>query len=285
MPAPTPLKCLFPAAGYGTRFLPATKSLPKEMLPIVNIPLMHFAVQEAANADMRQICFVTGRAKEAITNYFDVNYELEDKARDNHKVNDLLAPVCRLLDSCTFSYTRQRHMRGLGDAILTGEVLIGDEAFGVILADDLCFDNDYGDQELMTALVEIHQASGCAVVAAMRVGMEQRHKYGVIEAKPVQGEYYQRALRLVEKPGPDADIAGDLAVVGRYLLIPEVFELLRRKAETLSEGELQITDALNELAQQGKVMVYEYPGQRFDCGGVEGFCQATNFVHANRLYI
>ena len=277
------VKCLFPAAGYGTRFLPATKSLPKEMLPIVNVPLLHFGVREAAEAGMDHICFVTGRSKEAITNYFDVNYELESQTRNNHKANELLAPVRALLDSCTFSYTRQKQMRGLGDAILCGQALIGQQPFGVILADDLCFDNASGEQSLMRQLVEAHRQSGCAVVAAMRVGMEQRHRYGVIEGDEIAPGRYQ-ARRLVEKPAISSEVQGDLAVVGRYLLIPEVFEILAATSAD-AKGEVQITDALNQLAQQGKVIALEYNGLRFDCGNIDGFCAATNFVYNHDLYL
>ena len=278
-----PLKCLFPAAGYGTRFLPATKSLPKEMLPIVNIPLLHFGVEEAAVAGMRNICFVTGRFKEAITNYFDINYELESRTRSNNKANRLLEPVRKLLDSCTFSYTRQRHMRGLGDAILCGETLVGADAFGVILADDLCFDDGAGDKSFMAQLLQVYLDTGCAVVGAMRVGMEERHKYGVIEGTSL-GDGRHRATRLVEKPSPDSDVQGDLAVVGRYLLTPKIFAILRQ-TQMDAKGEVQITDALNTLAQQGQVIACEYDGVRFDCGSVNGFCAATNFVYNHDLYL
>ncbi len=271
-------KCLFPAAGYGTRFLPATKSIPKEMLPIVNKPLIQYGVEEALQAGMRDIAIVTGKGKQAIEDLFDRNPVLERAVAGSDK-ETLLADTNRLIETCTFSYTRQKAMRGLGDAILTGEPLIGDLPFGVVLADDLCIGNEKGEGVLkqMAALFEKHH---CSIVAVEEVAPEETHKYGVIAGIEVEPGLYE-VREMVEKPAPD-EAPSNLAIIGRYILTPDIFELLRRTPPGKG-GEVQITDALREQARAGRVLAWRFQGRRFDCGSVPGFVEATNHFYRLRF--
>src|SRR5210317_1196365 len=190
-------KCLFPVAGYGTRFLPATKSSPKEMLPVVNKPLIEYAVQEAVDAGLTRIGFVTGRGKRAIEDHFDRNYELEDQIRETGK-EDLIQPTRDLIDACEFSYTRQKEMKGLGHAILTGETLIGNEPFAVILADDLCTNEN---DAVLKQMIEVYDKFQCSIIAIQEVPIDQTHKYGVIAGKLVNNtDNTYRVTNMVEKP-------------------------------------------------------------------------------------
>ena len=179
------MKCLFPVAGYGTRFLPATKARPKEMLPILTKPLIQYDVEEALEADMNNIAFVTGRGKRAIEDHFDITYELEDQISGTSKEGQLDS-IRELIDRFTFSYTRQNHMRGLGDAILTGETLIGDQAFGVVLADDLYVGEPVG---VMAQMVRVHEKYGCSVVAVEEVPVEEVDKYGIVSGAQIDGQH------------------------------------------------------------------------------------------------
>jgi UTP--glucose-1-phosphate uridylyltransferase len=266
-------KCLFPVAGYGTRFLPATKSMPKEMLPILTKPLIHYGVEEALDAGMTQMALVTGRGKRAIEDYFDITYELEDQISGTSK-EKRLSEVQELIERCTFSYTRQIKMHGLGHAILTGETLIGNEAFGVLLADDLCVGEDAG---VLAQLVRVHEEYGCSVVAIEEVPRQTVGSYGVIAGEPLSEGLY-RVSDMVEKPTP-ADAPSNLAIIGRYVLTADIFDILRETAPG-SGGEIQITDALNVQAKQGKVVACRFRGRRYDCGSVDGFVQATNAFYA-----
>ncbi len=263
-------KCLFPVAGYGTRFLPATKAQPKEMLPILTKPLIQYGAEEAFAAGMKNIAFVTGRTKRAIEDHFDVTYELEDQISGTSKENRLDG-IRELIDQCTFSYTRQTHMRGLGDAILTGETLIGDQTFGVILADDLCVGEPDG---VMEQMVRVYEKYRCSIVAVQEVPLEEVDKYGIISGTRLDDRHI-RIERMVEKPSPQ-EAPSTLAVIGRYILTPDIFEILRNTTPGRN-GEVQLTDALQSQAQNGKVVAYRFRGQRFDCGSVEGFVAATNF--------
>ncbi|WP_126455046.1 UTP--glucose-1-phosphate uridylyltransferase GalU [Sulfuriflexus mobilis] len=265
-------KCLFPVAGYGTRFLPATKAMPKEMMPIVNKPLVQYGVEEAARAGMNNIAFVTGRNKRAIEDHFDITYELEDQISGTSK-EDYLISIRALIDQCTFSYTRQVSMKGLGDAILTGETLIGDSPFGVILADDLCESDDKG---VMAQLLDVYEKYRCSVVAVEEVPMSEVHNYGVI-AGDVGDDGLIFVNNMVEKPNKK-DAPTNLAIIGRYVLTPDIFDILRNTAPGKG-GEVQITDALLEQAKQGKVIACKFNGQRFDCGNVDGFVAATNYFY------
>jgi len=267
-------KCLFPAAGYGTRFLPATKATPKEMLPILTKPLIQYGVEEAVVAGIKTIAVVSGRGKRAIEDHFDISYELEHQIKGGSK-EALLDEIRALITQCTFSYTRQVEMKGLGHAILTGETLIGDEAFAVVLADDLCYNEDKGVLEQM---LEVYEKYQCSVVAIEEVPMDQTDKYGVIAGKLVDGtDDTYRITDMVEKPDPK-DAPSNLAIIGRYILTPDIFDILR-ETKPGKGGEIQITDALLEQAKQGKVIAYKFKGKRFDCGSVDGFVEATNWFY------
>ena len=267
-------KCLFPVAGYGTRFLPATKSMPKEMLPIVNKPLVQYGVEEAIEAGLHDMGFVTGRGKRAIADHFDINYELEHQIDGTNK-ESLLAEIRGLMDKSSFSFTRQNEMKGLGHAILTGETLIGEEPFGVILADDLCIEPDDG---VMAQMVRLYQQFRCSIVAIEEVPDDQVEKFGIIAGDSVDEDIY-RVTDMVEKPSV-ADAPSNLAIIGRYILTPDIFDLLR-ETKPGKNGEIQITDALREQAKQGCVMAYKFKGRRFDCGSIEGFIEATNYCYEN----
>ncbi|MBL4794353.1 MAG: UTP--glucose-1-phosphate uridylyltransferase GalU [Pseudomonadales bacterium] len=266
-------KCLFPVAGYGTRFLPATKSMPKEMLPIVNKPLVQYGVEEALNAGLKEISFVTGRGKRSIEDHFDISYELEHQIEGTGK-EIYLEGIRRIMEDCDFSYTRQREMKGLGHAILTGEKTIGNEAFGVVLADDLCIEQE-GDG-VMAQMVRLYKQFRCSIVAIEEVPIEEIHRYGVIEGEQIKDDLFQ-VKRMVEKPKAE-DAPSNLAIIGRYILTPDIFDILR-KTPAGANGEVQITDALMQQAQEGCVMAYKFKGRRFDCGSVDGFVEATNYCY------
>ncbi len=263
-------KCLFPAAGYGTRFLPATKAMPKEMLPIVNKPLIQYGVEEALEAGITNMAIVTGRGKRAIEDHFDISYELENQIKGTSK-ESLLSDIRAVINRCVFTYTRQIEMKGLGHAVLTGKPLIGEEPFAVILADDLCFNEN---SAVLKQMIEIYEQYGVCVVAVQEVNPEDVSKYGVIKGEEVDDRIY-KVDYMVEKPSKE-EAPSNLAVIGRYILIPEIFSIL----ETLppgKNGEIQLTDALLKLAEEGKVLAYKFKGKRFDCGSVSGFVEATNF--------
>ncbi|MFT4813136.1 MAG: UTP--glucose-1-phosphate uridylyltransferase [Paracoccaceae bacterium] len=266
-------KCLFPAAGYGTRFLPATKAMPKEMLPIVTKPLIQYAVEEAMEAGITGMSIVTGRGKRAIEDHFDISYELEHQISGSDK-EGLLSETRQLMDQCTFSYTRQVEMKGLGHAILVGRNLIGDEPFAVILADDYCVSTPVSVLAQMVKLFEIHQ---CSIVAIEEVPEDETYRYGVIEGVEEEEGIY-RIHNMVEKPAPE-DAPSNLAIIGRYILTPDIFDIIRDTPPG-KNGEMQITDALLTQAKQGKVLGYKFKGKRFDCGSVEGYIEATNFTYS-----
>jgi len=265
-------KCLFPAAGYGTRFLPATKAMPKEMLPIVNKPLIQYGVEEAVSAGLTQIGFVTGRGKRALEDHFDTSYELEHQISGSSK-ETLLSGIRGLIEQCSFSYTRQTEMKGLGHAILTGEPLVGDESFAVVLADDFCV---HEPDSVLEQMVALHETHGCSIVAVEEVPWEKTASYGIVSGEAL-GDDLVRVTAMVEKPDPSA-APGNLAVIGRYILTPDIFEILKRIPPGRN-GEIQITDALNEQAKAGQVLAYRFKGHRFDCGSIEGFVAATNYIY------
>ena len=269
-------KCLFPVAGYGTRFLPVTKSMPKEMLPILDKPLIQYGVEEASAAGLRDIGFVTGRGKRAIEDHFDVSYELEDQVKGTEKERALLG-IRDLINECTFSYTRQVQMKGLGHAILCGRPLMGDEPFAVVLADDLCFGEGGG---VLAQMLEIFAQHRTSVVAIEEVPAEITHQYGVIAGDEVSKDLYS-VSNMIEKPEPGT-APSNLAIIGRYILTPDIFEILRQTPPD-KRGEVQITDALVEQAKQGGVLAYRFKGKRFDCGSLAGYVQATNFCYEKLL--
>jgi UTP--glucose-1-phosphate uridylyltransferase len=266
-------KCLFPAAGYGTRFLPATKAMPKEMLPILSKPLIQYGIEEALQAGMHNIAIVTGRGKRAIEDHFDTNYELEQQISGTSK-ETYLDEIRHLIDACTFCYTRQIRMRGLGHAILTGEMLIGNEPFGVILADDLCTADTEG---VMSQMVKVHAKYGCSVVAIEEVAPEETYKYGVIAGEEIDAGIF-RVSDMVEKPAPE-NAPSNLAIIGRYILTPDIFRIIEQTTAGTA-GEIQLTDALLQQARQGNVIAYKFHGERYDCGSIDGFVAATNAFYA-----
>ncbi|EGM0240524.1 UTP--glucose-1-phosphate uridylyltransferase GalU [Campylobacter jejuni] len=265
--------CIFPAAGYGTRFLPATKTLPKEMLPILTKPLIHYGVNEALEAGMENMGFVTGRGKRALEDYFDISYELEHQISGTKK-EYLLDEIRSLINRCTFTFTRQNQMKGLGDAVLKGRPLVGDEAFGVILADDLCV-NEEG-LNVMAQMVKIYEKYRCTIIAVMEVPKEQVSNYGVISGNFVE-ENLIMVNSMIEKPSPD-EAPSNLAIIGRYILTPDIFGILEN-TKAGKNGEIQLTDALLTQATNGMVLAYKFQGKRFDCGSVEGFVEATNYFY------
>ncbi|MBX2859055.1 MAG: UTP--glucose-1-phosphate uridylyltransferase GalU [Cellvibrionaceae bacterium] len=267
-------KCLFPVAGYGTRFLPATKSMPKEMLPVVNKPLVQYGVEEALEAGLTEIGFVTGRGKRAIADHFDVSYELEHQIAGSAK-EKYLTSVRDVMAKGSFSFTRQSEMRGLGDAILTGRRLMGDEAFGVVLSDDLCVCEEEG---VLAQMANLYKQFRCSIIAVQEVPEEVIHKFGVIDGEQIKDNIYQ-INHMVEKPDAK-DAPSNLAIIGRYILTPDIFEIIESTPPGKND-ELQLTDALLTQAKSGCVLAYKFKGRRFDCGSVAGFVEATNYVYEN----
>lgn len=269
-------KCLFPAAGYGTRFLPATKAMPKEMLPIVNKPLIQYGVEEAMEAGIFNIAIVTGRGKRALEDHFDISYELESQIKATNK-ESYLKDIRHILETCSFSYTRQMEMNGLGHAILCGETLVGNEPFAVVLSDDLCENTELG---VLSQMCKIYEKYRCSIVAVEEVDMEEVSKYGVIAGRVIDENVFV-VDNMIEKPSKDK-APSNLAIIGRYILTPDIFEILRHTAPG-KNGEIQITDALLEQCKKGMVLAYKFKGTRYDCGSVDGFVKATNVFYEKFL--
>ena len=265
-------KCLFPVAGYGTRFLPATKAIPKEMLPILTKPLIQYGVEEAMSAGMTTIAMVTSKYKQAIKNHFKPHADIEASIKGTAKAS-LLDELNHASEQCDFTYIEQQEMLGLGHAIYTGKPLIGNEPFAVILPDDLCTAENNSVLKQMTSLYE--QYPDHCIVAIEEVPMIEVDKYGVIDGELLQGSNNAYQVKnMVEKPSPE-EAPTNLAIIGRYILTPEIFNVLENTAPD-KNGEIQITDALMTLAKEGKVIAYKFQGERFDCGSVKGFVVATN---------
>ena len=266
-------KCLFPAAGYGTRFLPATKAIPKEMLPVLTKPLLQYGVEEAISAGCDTMAIVTSKYKKAIEDHFDTNTDIEKSISGSSKEN-LVKGINTIIETCTFSYTRQIEMKGLGHAILTGQTLIGNEPFAVILADDLC---DNQNKSVLLQMTELHELyPDTCIVAIEEVPKEDTNKYGVISGTEISNNIF-KVDDMIEKPEPE-DAPSNLAIIGRYILIPEIFDVIKT-TKPGKGGEIQITDALLTLAKEGKVLAYKFEGSRFDCGSVDGFVEATNYFY------
>ncbi len=244
------------------------------MLPILTKPLIQYGVEEALEANMSHIAIVTGRGKRAIEDHFDISYELEQQIKGTSKEH-YLTEIRALITQCTFSYTRQVEMKGLGHAILSGETLIGKESFGVILADDLCYNDGDG---VLSQMVKVYEQYECSVVAIEEVPMDETQKYGVIAGHLIdETTDIYRVTDMVEKPAPQ-DAPSNMAIIGRYILTPDIFDILR-ETKPGRGGEIQITDALLEQAKKGKVVAYKFKGDRFDCGSVDGFVKATNYYY------
>jgi UTP--glucose-1-phosphate uridylyltransferase len=264
-------KVVFPAAGLGTRFLPATKAQPKEMMPLVDKPIIQYGVEEALASGCDQIIVVTGRGKAAIEDHFDVSYELEKMLEDRGKT-DLLAVVRQISDMIHIAYVRQKEAMGLGHAVLMARELVGDEPFAVILADDII------DSEVpcLKQMIDVYNETGCSVLATQVIEGSAISSYGVLDAKPVPGKWNGRLFEvqnLVEKPKPE-DAPSNLAIIGRYILTPTIFEALA-STELGSGGELQLTDALRQLLKKEKIYGYIFEGKRYDTGDKLGFLKAT----------
>ena len=272
-------KCLFPAAGYGTRFLPATKAVPKEMLPILTKPLLQYGVEEVLSSGITNMAIVTGRGKRAIEDHFDNAFELESQLRGTSSEH-YLEEIKYIIKKSTFTYVRQKQMLGLGHAILTGEPLIGDEPFAVALVDDLC---DCIENSVIEQIIRIYKKYQCSVVAIEEVPMSQTDKYGIIAGNLIDksNDTYQ-VTDMIEKPDI-GNAPSNLAIIGRYILTPDIFDILKN-IKPDNNGEIQITDALKIQAKQGKVIAYRFKGMRFDCGSVKGYIEATNYF-ANKLNI
>jgi UTP--glucose-1-phosphate uridylyltransferase len=265
-------KAVFPAAGLGTRFLPATKAMPKEMLPLVDKPLIQYGVEEAIHSGIQNIIIVTGRGKTAIEDHFDVSFELEHLLESRNK-KDLLATVRQVSDLINVAYVRQKEALGLGHAVLRARELVGDEPFAVILSDDII------DAEVpaLRQMLDVYEFYGAPVVALMEVPRENISAYGVVDAELIQdsngGGRLYRIRNLVEKPKAE-DAPSNLAIIGRYVLTPEVFNSLEA-IEPGSGGELQLTDGLKHMLRSRPIYGYRFDGTRYDAGDKQGFLRAT----------
>ncbi len=262
-------KAVFPVAGLGTRFLPATKASAKEMLPIVDKPLIQYAVQEAISAGAQELIFITGRSKNSIMDHFDKAYELEAELEGRGKEKLLAAVQDIVPPGVTCIFIRQAEALGLGHAVLCAWPAVGDEDFYVILADDLI------DGRLQPALAQIHrvyQQYGTSVLAVQRVPQEDVRSYGIVDTQPV-GPGLSEIRRMVEKPKPE-EAPSNLAVVGRYILTPRIFKLLER-TQRGAGGEIQLTDAISAMLQEQTVLAYEFEGTRYDCGSKLGYLRAN----------
>lgn len=260
-------KAVFPVAGLGTRFLPATKASPKEMLPLVDKPLIQYAVEEAVASGIEEIILVTGRNKRAIEDHFDSAFELEENLKAKGKLR-LLDEVQRIAQLVTFCYIRQKEALGLGHAILCAKRLVSGEPFAVLLGDDLID----GQTPALRQLMKIFAAHRVTVLAVTRVAREETSHYGILEAQPM-GERLYRVRDLVEKPKP-SEAPSDLAIIGRYILTPGIFEALEHTPPGKG-GEIQLTDGLRRLLKHESILAYEVEGTRYDAGDKLGFLMAT----------
>jgi len=272
MPAAKVRKAVFPAAGLGTRFLPATKAQPKEMLPLVDKPIIQYGVEEAIHSGITNIIMVTGRGKTAIEDHFDVSFELEHLL-ESRKKKELLALVRQVSDLINVSYTRQKEARGLGHAVLCARELVGGEPFATVLADDVID----AETPCIRQLLDIYEFFGAPVLAVMEVPKESISSYGCIDAEPVyhngsKSKVY-RIRDLVEKPNAN-EAPSNLAIIGRYILTPDIFESIDR-VEAGAGGEIQLTDALRHLLRSRPIYAFKFDGKRYDAGDKLGFLKAT----------
>ncbi|ODU08035.1 MAG: UTP--glucose-1-phosphate uridylyltransferase [Rubrivivax sp. SCN 71-131] len=264
-------KAIFPVAGLGTRFLPATKAQPKEMLPVVDKPLIQYAVEEAYAAGVREMIFVTGRHKRAIEDHFDMTYELEVSLEQSGK-RELLEVVRSVKpDDMECIYVRQAQALGLGHAVLCGQRLVGDEPFAVLLADDLMI-GPSGGQPVLAQMVEQYAEWRACILAVQEVPAEHTRRYGIVAGTPV-AERLVDVSQIVEKPAPE-NAPSRLGVAGRYILTPGVFHEIATQPRGVG-GEIQLTDGIASLLRREKVFAYRYDGRRYDCGSKEGFLQAN----------
>lgn len=261
-------KAVFPVAGMGTRFLPATKASPKEMLPVVDKPLIQYAVEEALAAGIKEMVFVTGRSKRSIEDHFDKAYELENELEVRGKT-EMLKYVRSLMPAdmkCV--YIRQPEALGLGHAVLCAQPVVGNEPFAVLLADDLLD----GEPAVMRQMVDVYDYYKCSVLGVQQVPREETRSYGIVDSKPLK-EDLEAVHAIVEKPKPE-EAPSTLAVVGRYVLTPRIFHHLARQGKGTG-GEIQLTDGIAALMAEEQVLAYRYHGKRYDCGSKIGYLEAT----------
>jgi len=263
-------KAVFPVAGLGTRFLPATKASPKEMLPVVDKPLIQYCVEEAVAAGIDTMIFVTGRTKNVIMDHFDKAYELENELAIRGKTEILQMVRGMVPPNVSFVFIRQPEALGLGHAVLCAKSVVGDEPFAVILADDL-ITNRHGDG-CMSQMVEQYDKNQCSILGVERVNPQETDKYGIVKTKEVSPSVGQVEL-IIEKPAPER-APSNLGVVGRYILTPAIFEKIET-TERGAGGEIQLTDAIAALMTDELVLAYEFEGKRYDCGSKLGYLQAT----------
>lgn len=262
-------KAVFPVAGLGTRFIPATKAMAKEMLPVVDKPIIQYAVEEAFAAGIEQIIFVTGRGKKALEDHFDRCFEIEDNLAAKGKT-DLLKQIQELVPRTgTIVYTRQHQPLGLGHAIWCARDIVGDEPFAVLLADDMI---QTGGRPVLTEMVEKFDRFRASIAAVMEIEKDQTDKYGILDAGPLE-ENMVRINDMIEKPAPE-EAPSNLAIVGRYILTPRIWDYLGRK-EKGAGGEIQLTDAMKGLLTEQPIFGYKFQGTRFDCGDKAGFQMAN----------
>ncbi|MGA1868060.1 MAG: UTP--glucose-1-phosphate uridylyltransferase GalU [bacterium] len=260
-------KAVFPAAGLGTRFLPATKSSPKELLPLVDKPMIQYVVEEAIASEIKDITIVTGRGKGAIEDFFDISFELEHTLKARKKYS-LLKDIEHISKMGTISYIRQKEPLGLGHAIWICKDIVGDQPFAVLLGDDIIVNKE----PCLMQMNRAYQKYKCPIIAVQKVPKEDIHKYGVIKARPMENNVYQ-VLDMVEKPTAE-EAPSDLAIIGRYILTPEIFTELEQTKEDRT-GEIQLTNGLRSLNQKQAVYALEFKGRRYDAGSKFGFLQAT----------
>ena len=261
-------KAVFPVAGFGTRFLPATKAQPKEMLPVVDKPLIQYAVEEAYAAGIRHMIFVTGRNKRAIEDHFDTAFELEAELEAKNKTALLAIARSILPDDMALSYVRQPRMLGLGHAVLCAEHLVGDEPFAVLLADDLMT----GERAVLAQMADVYNRTGASVLAVQEVPQDQTGRYGIVVGETVEDRLI-KVSHMVEKPKPET-APSRMAAAGRYILTPGVFDQIRQQTSGAG-GVIQLTDGIAGLMQSEAVYALQYQGKRYDCGSKEGFLEAT----------
>jgi UTP--glucose-1-phosphate uridylyltransferase len=260
-------KAVFPAAGLGTRFLPATKAMPKEMLPLVDKPLIQYVVEEAVSSGIEEVVLVTGRGKRAIEDHFDVAFELEEelKAKGKHKI---LNEVQRIADLVTFCYIRQKKALGLGHAVLTAKRVVGNDPFAVLLGDDIID----AATPVLRQMMDVYRRYPGTILAIQKVPRSQTRNYGIIDARKIENDVYL-VKDMVEKPAPE-DAPSNLAIIGRYILTPEIFTALEH-TKAGKGGEIQLTDGLRLLMEKQPIYAFEFEGTRYDAGDKLGFLKAT----------
>ena len=261
-------KAVIPAAGYGTRFLPVTKAIPKEMIPIVDKPVIQYIVEEALQSGIEEILIITGHGKRAIEDHFDTNIDLEQQLRQQGK--DQLLHLVQDISSINIHYIRQKHMRGLGDAIRCAESFIDNEPFAVLLGDDVVYNPE---QPALKQMMDAFSRLGATMLGCQEVPQELVSRYGIVQGQPTDDDRVVKLIDMVEKPAVD-EAPSRLAALGRYILTPDIFEILRR-VQPSKGGEIQLTDALRLMADREAVYAYTFSGRSYDTGNKLGFLKAT----------